>query len=188
MGKNSWDKENTLIVGIIRFLISSILPSVCPTIVHLTAPLSANIVVTISNQSHHFFLSSFNTYIPHHSNPSSSLVLVFFQSFYIFYLCPISSSCLLFESLIIDFLILILPHPLIVLSASVISWHLPKLSKAEGKFESFFQIIDISFSENDCNNTGSIFFVSLIACVRFGTVENVEAFHKAADHILTHGE
>ena len=33
-----------------------------------------------------------------------------------------------------------------------------------------------------------IFVVTLIACVRFGTVENVEAFHKAADHILTHGE
>ena len=33
-----------------------------------------------------------------------------------------------------------------------------------------------------------IFVVTLIACVRFGTVEKVEAFHKAADHILTHGE
>ena len=88
MGKNSWDKENTFIVGIIIFLISSILPSVCPTIVHLTAPLSANIVVTISNQSHHFFLSSFNTYIPHHSNPSSSLVLGFFSI--LFYISSLS--------------------------------------------------------------------------------------------------
>ena len=58
----------------------------------------------------------------------------------------------------------------------MLSWHLPKLSKAEGKFESFFQIIDTSLSE-------IIFVVTLIACVRFGTVENVEAFHKTADHI-----
>ena len=108
MGKNSWDKENTLIVGINRFLISSILPSVCPTIVHLTAPLSANIVVTISNQSQHFFLSSFNTYIPHHSNPSSSLVLGFFSI--LFYISSLSYIVLMLVILILNYRFPY-PHP-----------------------------------------------------------------------------